>query len=167
LLQALDLARYAPLALAGVNYSVDLWNWGQPRVGDATFADAVSLERANGGLLRAFYRSTHLEDPVPHLPFILFGFYHAAVEKYNNVINGTSYRNCTGGEDPNCADSNHFFDPAQHLTYWGLNQVFYERVMCANASSSCSTMVRTAVLTNETRTHKIAPKHAAELKNDF
>jgi predicted lipase len=94
--QALDFARYAPPALQNRSYAVDLFTYGQPRVGDATFADAVS----NGGLLRTFYRSTHLEDPVPHLPLLLNGFAHAAVEIYNDELNGTHFKNCRGGEDP-------------------------------------------------------------------
>lgn len=126
--QALDLARYPPAALQNRSFTVDLYTYGQPRVGDRFFADVVT----SGKLLRTFYRSTHLEDPVPHLPLLINGFAHAAVEVYNDVINGTLYRQCTGGEDPNCSDSNLIFNPLQHLTYWGLNQ-FVGPYRCVNS----------------------------------
>ena len=50
------------------NYFPNCFN----RVGDKTFVNWVE---SNGGLT-AYYRCTHIEDPVPHLPMEILGFEH-------------------------------------------------------------------------------------------
>jgi len=78
------------------------FTFGQPRVGDATFAAAFEHEFASAEP----WRITHADDPVPHLPFEFMGFKHMTTEIWyeNNVVDG--FKQCdSSGEDPSCANS--------------------------------------------------------------
>lgn len=93
------------------------YTYGQPRVGDPTFA--ASFTNTVG--MAAEYRLTHWQDPVPHLPLELMGFHHTPTEVWYNEPQ-TSYTVCDGsGEDPSCSDSQDFdFNVADHLDYMNI-----------------------------------------------
>lgn len=118
--QALDFVQTPPAAVGSRSIAVDLTNFGCPRVGDPAFAEYLG----NSGL-RTYFRFTHLEDPVPHVPLESMGFRHGALEIYNYVWNGTDVKVCDGsGEDNSCSNSNLFLNPAAHLLYLSLDGHF-------------------------------------------
>jgi hypothetical protein len=93
-----------------------MYTFGEPRVGDSTFAS--TFESALPGVLN---RVTHYKDIVPHLPLELMGFHHLATEVWYNEAN-TAYTVCDGsGEDPNCADSVIGDSIDDHLYYMGIH----------------------------------------------
>jgi hypothetical protein len=81
----------------GIN--TKLYNYGQPRVGDAKYAAFVNTK------ISEYYRTTHNKDVVPHVPPIEgFGYLHSCREIFedsNGKLNVCSATNC---EDPKCAD---------------------------------------------------------------
>jgi hypothetical protein len=76
-----------------------LYNYGQPRVGDAKYAGFVNT------VIKEYWRTTHYKDIVPHVPPIAsFGYLHSCREIFedeNNKLKECSEANC---EDPKCAD---------------------------------------------------------------
>jgi len=99
--------------------NVESYTFGSPRAGDAGFASAYD------NYMPDYWRMTHNDDPVPHLPFELLGFEHIAHEIFQYDIEGI-YIICNplDGEDPNCADRYTDwllrFDVAQHGSYCNL-----------------------------------------------
>eukprot|EP01116_Phalansterium_solitarium_P025460 TRINITY_DN9753_c0_g1_i1.p1 TRINITY_DN9753_c0_g1~~TRINITY_DN9753_c0_g1_i1.p1 ORF type:complete len:332 (+),score=58.81 TRINITY_DN9753_c0_g1_i1:108-1103(+) len=92
---------------------VYIWNFGQPRVGNAVFAKFAS------SVVQHVYRTINMDDIVPHLPPTVLGFVHAPQEVWFPT-NQTSYVVCsdTDGEDPDCSDSIQIeFSVEDHLTY--------------------------------------------------
>jgi len=79
--------------------SVKLYDYGQPRVGDANYAAFVNTK------ISEYYRTTHNKDIVPHVPPIEgFGYRHSCREIFEDStgkLNVCSASNC---EDPKCAD---------------------------------------------------------------
>ncbi|KAI6243382.1 Class 3 lipase protein [Aphelenchoides fujianensis] len=91
------------------------YNFGQPRVGDATFA--VSHEK----LLPSFYRLTHARDLITLLPQTYFDFRHFGNEIwYNNTMEtGSSHVTCGDEDDPACAgDRDSWPDHQHYFTVW-------------------------------------------------
>jgi len=78
---------------------VKLYNYGQPRVGDANYAEFVNTK------IQEYYRTTHNKDIVPHVPPMEgFGYQHSCREIFedsNGSLNICSATNC---EDPKCAN---------------------------------------------------------------
>lgn len=78
------------------------YTFGQPRVGDATFASAFEHEFGSAEP----WRLTHAEDPIPHLPLEGQGFRHLSTEIYYAGDVSGGYKKCDGsGEDQSCANS--------------------------------------------------------------
>lgn len=81
----------------GIN--VEIYNYGQPRVGDSKYAGFVNT------LIHNYWRFTHDKDMVPHLPPIGgFGYLHSCREVFENETGNLilcSEANC---EDPKCAN---------------------------------------------------------------
>jgi hypothetical protein len=79
--------------------SVKLYNYGQPRVGDASYSAFVNTK------ITEYYRTTHNKDIVPHMPPMEgFGYQHSCREIFEDStgrLNVCSAANC---EDPQCAD---------------------------------------------------------------
>jgi hypothetical protein len=89
------------------------YTFGSPRAGDHGFASAYE------SYVAAFWRLTHDDDPVPHLPFQKLGFYHIPHEIYEHDET-KQYIMCTvkNGEDPACSDSQGLhLSIADHLSY--------------------------------------------------
>lgn len=99
--------------------SLELYNFGLPRVGNPAFAAwAASILPAGKQ-----YRVTHSRDPVPHVPPMDFGFLHAWHELWYDNNGDSSYSDCADSataEDPNCSDSVIPIDIENHLLYLGI-----------------------------------------------
>jgi len=96
-------AAIATFDLKNQGYNIaKTYTFGQPRVGDATFAAA--FEAAFGSAEP--WRVTHAEDPIPHLPLASSCFQHLSTEIfYAGDVSG-GYKQCDGsGEDQSCANS--------------------------------------------------------------
>ena len=78
---------------------VEIYNYGQPRVGDAKYADFVNT------VIEDYWRFTHNRDIVPHVPPMAgFGYLHSCREVFedeNGLLNLCSEVDC---EDSKCAN---------------------------------------------------------------
>lgn len=83
------------MELIKIGINVKVYNYGQPRVGDANYADFVNKK------IGEYYRTTHNKDIVPHVPPIEgFGYKHSCREIFEDSagkLNVCSANNC---EDP-------------------------------------------------------------------
>lgn len=81
----------------GIN--VKLYDYGQPRVGDANYAAFVNTK------ISEYYRTTHNKDIVPHVPPIEgFGYQHSCREIFEDSTGKLNVCSATNCEDPKCAD---------------------------------------------------------------
>lgn len=81
----------------GIN--VKLYNYGQPRVGDANYAAFVNTK------ITEYYRTTHNKDIVPHVPPREgFGYLHSCREIFEDSKGNLTVCSRTNCEDPTCAD---------------------------------------------------------------
>jgi hypothetical protein len=79
--------------------SVKLYDYGQPRVGDAKYAAFVNTK------ITEYYRTTHNKDIVPHVPPIEgFGYQHSCREIFEDSTGKLTVCSATNCEDPKCAD---------------------------------------------------------------
>lgn len=110
----------AVAALAGLEFSVRGWNpqvttFGEPRVGNGALAAYMNkqfyLEDGNNGCAHGekcptFQRVTHVNDPVPLLPFDEWTYAPHAGEIFISKLNippePSDVRFCHGNEDLNC-----------------------------------------------------------------
>jgi hypothetical protein len=98
----------------GIN--VKLYDYGQPRVGDAKYAAFVNT------IIPEYYRTTHNKDIVPHVPPVEgFGYLHSCREIFEDSTGFLTLCSATNCEDPKCANQ---FNLAQtnsddHLYYLG------------------------------------------------
>ena len=77
----------------------EVYNYGQPRIGDKKYADFVNTK------LNHYWRFTHNKDIVPHLPPIDgFGYYHSCREVFENADGKLLLCSDIICEDPKCAD---------------------------------------------------------------
>ncbi|KAL9104451.1 MAG: hypothetical protein Q9163_000603 [Psora crenata] len=67
----------AAVELRNAGRVVDLYTYGQPRIGDDEVSDYISNQNMGGN-----YRVTHYDDPVPRLPPLALGFRHISPEYY-------------------------------------------------------------------------------------
>ncbi|KNC53134.1 uncharacterized protein AMSG_09209 [Thecamonas trahens ATCC 50062] len=103
------------------NVPVNVITFGDPRVGDASFAKHYVRTLGTDSTIRVTWK----HDLVPHLPPEALGFVHVPTEVWGHVPEGSrnvNYTVCDGsGEDPYCSDSVAF--PASvfdHLHYMGI-----------------------------------------------
>eukprot|EP01038_Epipyxis_sp_PR26KG_P008681 gene8681-11732_t len=107
-LTAMDLLK------AGISNSI--YNFGQPRVGDANYANFVNSKLS-------LWRVTHNKDMVPHVPYTTVeSYYHSCREEFENASGGLKTCDSTC-EDKTCADQYAFSQTNvdDHLVYLGLN----------------------------------------------
>lgn len=111
------------LVKEGIN--LDIYNYGQPRIGDKKYADFVNTK------LKHYWRFTHNKDIVPHLPPIEgFSYYHSCREVFENINNKLYLCSESDCEDPKCADQ---YSTSQTLVedhYYYLNH----RVQCIEST---------------------------------
>jgi predicted lipase len=78
------LAQLTAMGLKDNGISVaTLYNFGQPRVGDANYASCASSYVPT-------MRVTHLKDTVPHIPYESWGFVHECREAYESTSTATN-----------------------------------------------------------------------------
>lgn len=104
------------LELVKENIKVQIYDYGQPRTGDKTFASFSKSKIDN------YWRTTHDKDIVPHIPPIKgFNYYHVCGEIFEDV-NGTLYE-CSHifCEDNNCSNQYQLSETNidDHLYYLG------------------------------------------------
>ncbi|RAH46203.1 lipase family protein [Aspergillus brunneoviolaceus CBS 621.78] len=69
------LAAIGATVLRNDGYTVDLYNFGQPRIGNLALADYITDQTKGSN-----YRVTHTDDIVPKLPPKLLGYHHFSPE---------------------------------------------------------------------------------------
>jgi hypothetical protein len=113
------------MELVKVGINVKVYDYGQPRVGDAKYAAFVNSK------ISEYYRITHNKDIVPHVPPIEgFGYQHSCREIFENSIGELITCSATNCEDPKCADQYSLFQTNgdDHSYYLG------HRVGCAEST---------------------------------
>ncbi|KAH6893086.1 lipase [Thelonectria olida] len=113
------VATLAAAYLRKAGYSVDLYTFGSPRVGNDYFANFVTSQTG------AEYRLTHLDDPVPRLPPIIFGYRHTSLEYWLSTGDSdtTAYgisdiKVCEGIANIGCNAGTIGLDIEAHLIYF-------------------------------------------------
>ena len=92
------ISQIMAMEMISKNLAVDVYNYGQPRVGDEKFAIYSRM------ILGNYWRITHNRDMVPHVPPRELGYLHSCGEVFENgdgILNMCSITDC---EDPKCAD---------------------------------------------------------------
>lgn len=83
------------MELLKMGYQIQVYNYGQPRVGDAEYAAFVNKRLT-------LYRATHHKDIVPHVPPTAgLGYIHSCIEIYEDETG--NLKTCYGCEDPECS----------------------------------------------------------------
>jgi len=115
------LAQLTAMDLLKAGYSVAMYNFGQPRVGDKNFAAFATSKLSTS-------RVTHDKDIVPHIPVTAgMDFYHACFEVFENASGSvhtcSSSKDGTYCEDSTCADQYQLAQTTvdDHLTYLGMS----------------------------------------------
>lgn len=108
------------MELESKNINVKLYNYGQPRVGDKSYAAFVNTK------ISEYYRTTHNKDIVPHVPPIDgFGYFHSCREIFEDMDGKLTLCSALNCEDPKCADQfslvqtngeDHSYYMGHHLT---------------------------------------------------
>jgi hypothetical protein len=87
------------MELVKMGINSQLYNYGQPRIGDTKYAGFVNT------IIKDYWRFTHNKDIVPHLPpFAGFGYLHSCREVFEDetgILKICSETNC---EDAKCAN---------------------------------------------------------------
>jgi len=98
--------------------AIRLFTYGQPRTGDAAYADLVEDVVGRNFI----YRAVHTWDGVPTMIPENLGYHHHAREywQFEEPANSSTIRRCEGQEDPGCSRSipSTGINPA-HLVYFG------------------------------------------------
>ncbi|KAI5461632.1 Alpha/Beta hydrolase protein [Mariannaea sp. PMI_226] len=113
------VATLAGAYLRAAGYSVDIYTYGSPRVGNDYFANFVTSQAG------AEYRVTHLDDPVPRLPPILFGYRHTSPEYWlstggplTTTFALSDIEVCSGIANVDCNAATIGLDIIAHLYYF-------------------------------------------------
>lgn len=86
------------MELSKANITTEIYNYGQPRVGEARYAIFVNSVIPN------YWRMTHNKDMVPHLPPMDFGYIHSCTEVFENELGDLRICSTLNCEDASCAD---------------------------------------------------------------
>jgi triacylglycerol lipase len=111
-----SISQLLAMELEREGISTIIYNYGQPRVGDAKYASFVNT------IIGVYWRATHNQDIVPHVPPIAgFGYLHSCREIFedkNGKLNQCREELC---EDPKCANQFSLIqtNSNDHLTYIG------------------------------------------------
>ena len=126
---------------AGLVTTKGLWNivkvhlitFGQPRVGDISYAQVIERNVAYR------YRVVHEYDLVPHIPPQISGhlldtpFHHRYEVWYdNNMGHKSPFIVCLQAEDPHCSDSHIDVSILDHLAYFGVHVGRFGRANCSD-----------------------------------
>ena len=92
-------AQLLAMELVKHNIPVQIYDYGQPRVGDKTYASFSNTKILN------YWRTTHNKDTVPHVPPIEgLGYYHSFREIFEDASGKLTICSSSNSEDPKCAD---------------------------------------------------------------
>lgn len=110
------VAHLMAMDLAKAGYAPSVYNFGQPRVGDKSYASFAGTKVPT-------WRVTHNRDIVPHIPLTSgMDYYHECTEQFEDVAGNlhTCNQSC---EDPSCADqySLRQTNVDDHMLYLGLD----------------------------------------------
>ncbi|KAI1260025.1 extracellular lipase [Xylariaceae sp. FL1019] len=101
-------------------YAVDIINFGSPRFGNDILADFVTNQAG------IEWRMTHLNDPVPRLPPILFNYRHTSPEYWlsngeddTDDYTASDVKVCDGNANIVCNAGTFGLDIISHLNYLG------------------------------------------------
>lgn len=101
-------------------HAVEIYTYGAPRIGNAVVSDYISAQSGNE------FRITHLDDPVPRLPPIIFGYRHTSPEYWLSVSESTGedypideIQVCPGNDNVDCNAGTFGLNTAAHGTYFG------------------------------------------------
>ncbi|KEY67829.1 hypothetical protein S7711_04967 [Stachybotrys chartarum IBT 7711] len=72
------------------SHAVDIYTFGAPRVGNAAFSQFIT-DQAGGE-----FRVTHVDDPVPRLPPMIFGYRHISPEYWLSTGDGDNLEFAVG-----------------------------------------------------------------------
>lgn len=123
------VATLAGAYLRRSGYPNDIYTFGSPRVGNDVFTDFVTDQTG------AEYRVTHLDDPIPRLPPIIFDYRHTSPEYWLSTGGSETVEFaigdilvCVGDANTDCnAGTDIGLDVEAHLHY------FQEISGCGNA----------------------------------
>ena len=94
-----SLASLAGVSMTGCGINVTVYTYGQPRTGDAVYANYVDSTLPEGKM----FRVTHSDDGVPQLVPTISGFRHHSTEFWqNDPANLANVVRCTGQEPAVC-----------------------------------------------------------------
>ncbi|KAM0252792.1 hypothetical protein ACHAQJ_007580 [Trichoderma viride] len=112
------VATLAAATLRTQGFPIDIYTYGSPRVGNDVFANFVTAQ--DGGE----YRVTHVDDPVPRLPPILFDYRHVSPEYWLSTGDDTTIdytiaqiEVCTGIANTDCNAGTSGLDVTAHSNY--------------------------------------------------
>ena len=93
-----SVAQLVAMELARAGIKSAIYNYGQPRIGDARYAAYVAT------IIGEYYRTTHDRDIVPHIPPVaVLGYLHSTREIFELADGNLTLCSATTGEDPECA----------------------------------------------------------------
>ena len=79
------IAAIAAVEIRNAGSNVDLYTYGQPRIGGSEISDYITNQKKG-----ETFRVTHSDDPVPRLPSIVLGFRHISPEYYISSSTGVT-----------------------------------------------------------------------------
>ena len=92
-------AQLLAMELVKHNIPVQIYDYGQPRVGDKTYSSFSNTKILN------YWRTTHNKDTVPHVPPIEgLVYYHSFREIFEDSSGKLTICSSSNSEDPKCAD---------------------------------------------------------------
>jgi len=104
------------MEMAKIGIPVQIYNYGQPRVGDKTYAELVNQVLGN------YNRFTHNKDMVVHLPLKTeMNYYHSCQEQFESEDGTVKACSATDCEDKTCSDQYSMIhtNSKDHLIYLG------------------------------------------------
>jgi predicted lipase len=110
------VAHLTCMEFQAANIDCDLYNFGQPRVGDANYASFANQ------MVRDLWRFTHNRDIVPHVPPMeVMDYYHSCGEIFEDASGKLTQCSVIECEDAACADQYALKDTDvdDHLIYLG------------------------------------------------
>lgn len=110
------VAQIISMELLSAGFPSEIYNFGQPRVGNAIYAAYVNT------MIPIYWRFTHYQDVVPHLPPITgFGYFHSCREVYEDLTHEIHICSESDCEDPTGSDQFPLYktNADDHMLYLG------------------------------------------------
>jgi hypothetical protein len=92
------VAQLMGMELTAVDIYNEVYNYGQPRIGNNKYAEFVNK------IMKSLYRFTHDRDMVPHIPPRDVGYLHSCREIFEDKMGKLKECSSAKCEDPECAD---------------------------------------------------------------